>query len=73
MGTSAWPFPKEHYHQKGILINIQDLLNPQHLNDNLCSLEENLSQLEHKLSLCPSGIRMPGREPAVFAIGHVFF
>lgn len=64
MGTSAWPFPKEHYRQKGILINIQDSLNPQHLNDNPCSLEENLSQLEHKLSLCPSGVRMSGREPA---------
>lgn len=64
MGTSAWPFPKELYHQKGILMNIQDLLNPQHLNHNLCSLEENLSQLEHKLSLCPSGMKMSGWEPA---------
>lgn len=63
MGASAWPFPKEHYHQKVILIKIQDLLNPQHLNHDPCSLKENLSQLEHKC-LCPSGIRMSGREPA---------
>lgn len=64
VGTSAWPFPKEHCHRKGILMSMQDLLNPQHLNHNLCSLEENLSQLEHKLSPCPSGVRMSGREPA---------
>lgn len=52
MGTSAWPFPKEHYHPKVILMNIQDLLNPRRLNHNPCSLKENLSQLEHELSLC---------------------
>lgn len=63
MGASAWPFPKEHYHQKVILMNIQDLVNPQHFSHNPCSLKENLSQLEHKC-LCPSGIRMSGREPA---------
>lgn len=63
MGASAWPFPKEHYHQKVILMNIQGLLNPQHLNHNPCSHKENLSQLEHKC-LGPSGIRMSGREPA---------
>lgn len=62
MATSAWPFPKEHYHPKAILMDIQDLLNPQHLNP--CSLKENLSQLEHELSLCPSGIRMSGMEPS---------
>lgn len=63
MGTSAWPFPKECYHQKVILMNVQDLLNAQHLSHNPCSLKENLFQLEHK-HLCPSGIRMSGQEPA---------
>lgn len=28
LGTRAWPFPKEPYHPKVILMDIQGLLNP---------------------------------------------
>lgn len=32
VGTSIWLFPKQHYHQKTMLMNRQVLLDPQHLN-----------------------------------------
>ena len=39
VGTSVWPFPKQRYHQKVILMNSQDLPNPQHLNYNPRALQ----------------------------------
>lgn len=42
VGAGVWPFPKQRYHQKIILMSSQDLPNPQHLNINHVPYKESI-------------------------------